>query len=149
MDTEQKFIEKIAEELLKDMGLDGKVVVTDSEGKFSVNIKGEDLGILIGYHGETLNAFQLILSMIVYRKTDKWVKILVDIGDYRQEREGKLREIAESSAQKARFLQKSVELKPMNPYERMIIHSAVSTIEGVKSESAGEGKDRHVIISPA
>ncbi|MBU1016675.1 MAG: R3H domain-containing nucleic acid-binding protein [Patescibacteria group bacterium] len=149
MDTEQKTIEKIAKELLKNMGLKGKVSVTDDKGHFLVNIEGENLGILIGYHGETLNAFQLILGMGVYRKLDKWVKILVDVGNYRKEREEKLAEIAGTSAQKARFLQKNVELRPMSPYERMLVHSAVSKIEGVKSESVGEGRERHIVISPS
>jgi len=149
MDTEQKIIEKITKELLKNLGLESKVSVSNSEDRFEINIEGEDRGILIGYHGETLNAFQLILGMSVYRKLGKWVRILVDVGNYRQEREVKLREVADRSAQKARFLQKSVELHPMSPYERMIIHSTISAIPGVKSESAGEGRDRHVVISPS
>ncbi|OJI09229.1 hypothetical protein COT69_01080 [candidate division WWE3 bacterium CG09_land_8_20_14_0_10_39_24] len=149
MDTEQKTIEKLTKGLLKKMELEGAVSVSDSEDQFFVEITGKDLGILIGYHGETLNAFQLILNMSVYRKLGKWIRILVDVGDYRKERGVALRKIADSAAQKARFLQKNVELNPMTPYERMLIHTAVSEMEGVKSESVGDSRNRRVVISPA
>jgi len=149
MDTEQKTIEKLTKGLLKKMELEGAVSVSDSEDQFFVEITGKDLGILIGYHGETLNAFQLILNMSVYRKLGKWIRILVDVGDYRKERGVALRKIADSAAQKARFLQKNVELNPMAPYERMLIHTAVSEMEGVKSESVWDSRNRRVVISPA
>lgn len=149
MATEQKTIEKITKELLENIGLEGTVSVSVSDdGPFLVDISGEDLGILIGYHGETINSFQLILSMMVHKKLDKWVKILVDTGNYRKDRESRLKEVAEKAAQKARFLQKAVELKPMSSYERMIVHSTISSLEGVKSESVGEGKERYVVVSP-
>ncbi len=150
MDNEQKTIEKIAKELLGNLEIEAKAKISKNEdSSYSVKIEGDGLGILIGYHGETLNAFQLILSLIAYKKLEKWVHILVDVGDYRSERSKKLEEIATAAAQKARFLQKKIELYPMSSYERMVVHSAVSKVGGVKSESEGEGYTRHVVISPA
>lgn len=150
MDNEQKTVAKIAKEIIKNLEVEAKIKISKNEGgAYLVEIQGENLGILIGYHGETLNALQLILSLIVYRKLEKWVHILVDVENYRSERSKKLEEIATSAAQKARFLQKKIELSPMSSYERMVVHSAVSKIDGAKSESEGEGYNRHVVISPA
>ncbi len=149
MDNQQEAIEKLAQEFLDVLEVKAKAAVVGGEdGSYNVSVEGEDLGILIGFHGEALNALQLLLSLMVYRKFGAWFHILVDVGNYRSERNQKLSEIAERAAQKARFLQKEIDLRPMSSYDRRIIHSVVSKMEGVKSSSEGEGKDRHVVVSP-
>lgn len=115
-----------------------------------IEISSDDANLLIGYHGETLSSLQHFLNIMLYKefggKKDRMV--ILDVSGYRQDREKKLLEMAESASSKARFLNKSVALYPMNSYERRIVHTKVSEIDGVTSESEGEGPDRRVIIHP-
>ncbi|MEA2020209.1 MAG: R3H domain-containing nucleic acid-binding protein [Patescibacteria group bacterium] len=145
-----QIIEKFSYELLERLGVSyDDVEVVAEEDSFRVNIScGEDSGILIGYHGQSLEAFQKVLSLLVYRSLGEWQKILVDVEDYREGREEKLRELAESAANRVRFLGEPVILSPMNSYERRIVHTAVGELGGVWTESTGEGRDRRVVIYP-
>ena len=115
-----------------------------------IEISSDDANLLIGYHGETLSSLQHLLNIMLYKefgeKKDRMV--ILDVSGYRQDREKKILEIAENASSKARFLNKSVALYPMNSYERRIVHTKVSEIDGVTSESEGEGQDRRVIIRP-
>lgn len=108
----------------------------------------EDKNILIGYHGETLNSIQHLLSVMLFQAFNEQVGVIVDVGDYRKERELKLIALAESASDKSKFIKKSVALYPMNSYERKIIHDRVTEIEGVTSSSDGEGYNRHIVITP-
>ncbi len=145
-----EIIEKFSYEMLEQLGVSYEdVEVVAEEDSFRVNIScDEDSGILIGYHGQSLEAFQKILSLLVYRTLGEWQKILVDVEEYRADRENKLRELAESAANRARFLREPVTLSPMNSYERRIVHTAVGELEDVWTESTGEGRDRRVVIYP-
>ena len=132
------------------MGIDYQDVEgVEEEDSFRVNISCEDdSGMLIGYHGQSLDAFQKLLSLFCYKSTGEWQHILVDVEGYRAEREDTLKELAENAANRARFLGESVALSPMNSYERRIVHTAVGELEGVRTESTGEGRDRRVVIYP-
>jgi len=120
----------------------------NTEDFYFVDITTEDSNLLIGYHGETLNSLQHILNLFLFKKFDEKVRVLIDVSGYRSERDAKLCDLAKSASEKARFLNKSVALYPMNSYERKIVHEAVSEIENVSSESEGEGANRRVVISP-
>ena len=137
-------IEQIANELLEHMGIsvDGLAVVESGDG-FRVNIEAKaDSGVLIGYRGDSLSAFQQILALICYRRSEEWLRILVDVEGYRNAQRERLADLAVGAAKRARFLQESVPLPPMNSYERRLVHTAVSGISGVRTESVGEGRER-------
>ncbi len=116
--------------------------------RFYVEIDTQDTNLIIGYHGETLNALQHLLNVMLFKEVGEGVGVLVDVSGYRLERERKLTELAENAAEKAKSLMKSVALYPMNSYERKIVHDKVGELEGVTSSSEGEGYNRRVIIIP-
>ena len=118
------------------------------ETKLEVQIDSEDANLLIGYHGDTLNSIQHLVNAMVFNSFGEGTMVIVDVSGYRKEREQKLIEIAENASSKAKFLQKSVALYPMNSFERRIVHAKVSEIEGVSSHSEGEGYNRRIIIVP-
>lgn len=142
----KKLVQEAAEELLKKIGIDGKIKVSEINEAFTVQIETEETGLLIGFHGETLSGFQLILSLILYKETGGWLKILVDVGDYREKQEEVLRQTALSAAQKVVSTGQPVELYELSSFERRIIHLALVDHPRVISESMGEGRERKLIV---
>ena len=115
---------------------------------FIIKIVGQDAGCLIGRKGETMEALSYLTSLAANRFEDSDEKISVDVADYRQKREKDLVAMAKKMAAKVAKSGRSYSFEPMNPYERRIIHATVSDINGVKSESKGEGSQRRVVIYP-
>ena len=115
---------------------------------FIIKIVGQDAGCLIGRKGETMEALSYLTSLAANRFEDSDEKISVDVADYRQKREKDLVAMAKKMAAKVAKSGRSYSFEPMNPYERRIIHATVSEINGVKSESKGEGSQRRVVIYP-
>lgn len=149
MEKKEQVLEEITQELLEHLGLEAKILILTGESDtIGVKLESENPGILIGYHGETLRALQAILGLIIFRRLGEWVRLIVDVGNYRKERELKLHDLARKSAERARFLAKAVVLPPMPPDDRRAVHLAVSEIDGVISESVGEGQERQVVIKP-
>lgn len=111
----------------------------------------ENLGILIGRGGETLNALQLILALMINtkREDDDWLRISVDVDGYREQREDSLRSLALRMAEKCQFLGEPVPLRPMHAADRRIVHITLAQEETVETESTGEGRSRRVVIKPA
>jgi len=141
--------------LLRKMGLAGEVVITEgkpeepgAEAPVVLNIKGDDLGILIGRRGETLRDLQFILRLIVSRKVGHWPNLVVDVEEYRQRREEALIQLAKRMADKVHLTRQPVPLEPMPPNERRIIHLALRDNPYVMTESTGEGEARKVVILP-
>lgn len=145
-----KKIEKITKDLIEKLGVSAKISVSQTEEKsYRVDLDGEDLGVLIGYHGETLSALQLILGLMVYKNLGEWVRVLVNVGDYREMREQKLTELAHRAADKVRFLQAPITLPPMSSFERRLVHTALSERNNeVVTESVGGGSERRVVVKP-
>jgi len=142
-------ITSLVKELLEKMSLDSvPVEVVEEDETIRVNLKTEEPGLLIGFHGKTLSSFQLILGLMVFRKLGEWQKLVVDVNDYRQEQTERIRKIALSAAQRARFAGQAVALSPMTPFERRVVHLALSEREDVETCSEGEGGQRYVIITP-
>lgn len=147
MPEKLNFLQETTIELLKVLGFTAEVNAVEKDGAVLVTVSGEGLGILIGYHGETLLAMQTWLGLSYYQKFGEWGEIKLDISGYAQEREERLRDIAVNACDRARFLDKPIELAPMSAYERRFIHTIVSETPGMASESVGEGFDRRVIVS--
>ncbi len=144
-----KVVKEVAEKILEKMGMPAEFSVEEGKDEeIEVDVRGDDLGALIGYHGETLSSLQLFLNLVLYRRVGEWKRVLVDIGGYRQERERKLGELAQRAADKARFLREPVILNPMPSFERRLVHMALSEDETVETESTGEGWERRVIVKP-
>lgn len=133
--------------ILDNMGItDVKMSVSQDEESASISFEGENLAVLIGHHGETLDALQYLVSLATNRSDGNYYRIILDCGNYRVKREATLQGLATRIAEKVKKTTRSQTLEPMNPYERRIIHAVVSEISGVSSKSKGEEPNRRVII---
>lgn len=144
-----KTVQQIVEDLLTKLEVTGTVeVTTDETGAYRVRIETEETGLLIGHHGKTLESVQLILGIIISKKIGEWVKVYVNVGDYREKREETLMHMAQRAAERALALGRPVELSRLSPSERRIIHLTLSGDERVETESIGEGDDRMLLVKP-
>jgi len=147
-ESKLELVKKLTQQLLTLLEVAVEFVVEEKEEIVNINFQTDNPGMLIGYHGETISAFQRILSLMVYKKLDEWPRILVDVGDYRQRRQQTLEKMALSVAQKVKFSGRHQALPPMSPVERRIIHIALSDNPDVETESEGEGRERRVVVKP-
>ena len=137
--------------VIADMQLTATVDVReDKDGELVIDVSGEGTGILIGHHGDTLDALQYLLNLAANRREDgekrEYLKVTLDVEGYRAKREETLRALARKQADKVLKYKRSVMLEPMNPYERRIIHSEVQTIKGVSTNSIGSENNRKIVI---
>ena len=137
-------------ELLQKMNISGKVLAAQTEEGIRLNIEAGSDGLVIGRRGETLDALQSLVSLYANREKmgDDYVRITLDAEGYRASREETLRRLARRSAVQVRTTGRSVSMEPMNPYERRVLHAALSDFDGVETHSEGEEPNRHVVISP-
>ena len=129
----------------------GEVTIDEyegDEGELILDITGDDLAVLIGRHGKTLDALQFIISAITVRKIGFRFPVIIDVEGYKNRQRQKLESLARSSANKAASQGRSVKLRPMTPYERRIIHVALRDDARVDTASEGEGTARHVVVGP-
>jgi len=135
--------------VLRLMGVESRVLTVEEEDgvRFSLDCGGND-GYVIGRRGETLDALQYLVRLVVSRGREDYRRVSVNVGDYREQREQTLRDLAISSASKAKKFGRNITLPPMTPFDRRIVHTEVQGIEGVSSFSVGEGSDRRVIVAP-
>ncbi len=137
------------EELLGLMGVDAVAEPNVEGGHMYVDIEGDDeddLALLIGRHGQTLEAIQELMRLVVGRRLDERIRVIVDVEDYRKRREQRLETRARDLAQKVLRSGRDEELEPMNPYERKLVHDAVAEVSGVETVSRGEEPNRFVVI---
>lgn len=139
--------ERYLDEIFAAMGLSGveRRIEEKPEGAI-ITLSGEGLAVLIGHHGETLDALQYLVALTCNRIGGDYYRMMLDCGNYREKREVTLQNLAGRIAQKVKKSGRSQLLEPMNPYERRIIHSVVSAIDGVTSKSKGEEPNRRVVI---
>ena len=129
------------------MGAENCRITALRQGEATVlRVDGENMGALIGRRGETMEALSYLASLVANRQEGSYVKLGLDVGGYRSKREKDLQALARRTAAKVAKTGRCFALEPMNPYERRIVHSAVSEMEGVRSESTGEGIERRVVI---
>ena len=117
------------------------------ERKMNINMEGSDMGILIGKRGQTLDSLQYLVSLVVNKKKEEYIRVKLDTENYRERRKETLETLAKNIAYKVKRTKHSVSLEPMNPYERRIIHAALQNDKYVVTRSDGEEPFRHVIIS--
>ncbi len=139
-------LSKLLEKLQIEAGLE--VSPGEGEDTFKVNIDTKETGLLIGYHGETLNGLQLLLGVILYRKLGKWLRIILDVGDYRKARQETIKEMVTRIVSEVESTNQPVVLPYLTPFERRIVHLMLADNKKVVSVSSGEGRDRRITISP-
>lgn len=152
--AKKKFsLEGTAVDFLKDvfrtmnMEVEIDVVYDADEKTMDIDLKGDDMGILIGKRGQTLDSLQYLTSLVVNKYTEDYIRVKLDIENYRERRKETLETLARNIAYKVKRIRRPVSLEPMNPYERRIIHSALQNDRYVVTRSEGEEPFRHVVVS--
>ena len=135
------------QEVITRMGVNDVTFSAVQKGEATIiRLDGEKLGALIGRRGETMESLSYLASLVANRLEGDYIKLGLDVAGYRDKRESDLTALAQRIGAKVRKTGRSFAMEPMNPYERRIIHSAIGKMEGVRSESKGEGRDRRVVI---
>lgn len=141
-------IKEVAEELLEQMQVEASVKIVDQgENLYQVAIETPESGLLIGYHGETLQSLQIMLGQLVFKQTGEWVRVVVEVGDYRAKREEQLIAMANSWAAQAISSGMPVYVPFLPPGERRIVHLALQDRPDVETYSEGEGRNRRLVIA--
>ncbi|OGE31045.1 hypothetical protein A2631_05180 [Candidatus Daviesbacteria bacterium RIFCSPHIGHO2_01_FULL_44_29] len=147
-------VSEILENILGLLSLEGSFEVEETDQGVMVSIDTEDAGRLIGRQGETLTALQLLVNQILSRQLEKdekptvFKRVIVDVADWKKQREGDLVTQAKNAAEQVKLEGKELALEPMPSWQRRVMHMAIEGLEGVYSESLGEGEDRHLVIKP-
>lgn len=136
-------------EILKGLNVaDAKISAEYSQGVITMELDADDYGIVIGRRGETLDSIQYLLSLVMKKHSNGYVRVTINVGNYREKRNETLRNLAKKNANYVLRTGRRFTFEPMNPYERRIIHTTVQTIEGVESKSIGYNQDRRVVLEP-
>ncbi len=140
---------KFLTDVFRTMGMETSIEVTYDEENTTVeaNIDGDDMGVLIGKRGQTLDSLQYLVSLVVNKNSENYIKVKLDTENYRARRKETLENLAKNIAYKVKRTRKPVSLEPMNPYERRIIHSALQNDKYVETYSEGEEPYRKVVIN--
>ena len=129
------------------MDLEVEIVITNEDNNYAVDLKGADMGVLIGKRGQTLDSLQYLTNLAVNKNTEEHVKVKIDTEDYRNRRKETLENLAKNIAYKVKRTKRAVSLEPMNPFERRVIHSALQNDKFVTTHSEGEEPYRHVVVT--
>ena len=151
----EKKVEQVAAEILRMLELEGTAQVDflESDGKDYVDVKlqGDDLAVLIGHHGKTLDAMRTILNLVVRKElndSDTQLGVLLDVNSYHAKREDYIRQLSNTAIDQVKMSQQPMELLPMRPAERRIVHLTLQDHPDLTTESIGEGPERRVVIKP-
>lgn len=144
-DRVREFLGKIFE--IMDLPVEMNIDYDDIDRQLNINVSGEDVGLLIGKRGQTLDSLQYIVSLMINKKEENYIKVKLDTEDYRQRRKNTLESLARNIAFKVKRTRRPIALEPMNPYERRIIHAALQNDRYVTTKSEGEEPNRYVIVS--
>ncbi|HEV7527937.1 MAG TPA: R3H domain-containing nucleic acid-binding protein [Solirubrobacteraceae bacterium] len=144
-----ELLEELLEEITAGLGLDAEVEVEESAGVLRGRIKGEDVGLFIGRRGQTIDAVQHLAQRIVFPEGPSAVRVEIDADGYRERRAELLREDADDAAEEALRDGRPVELEPMPPSERRIVHEYLRERGGVETHSEGDEPKRFLVVSPA
>ncbi len=148
-ETVESKAQKFIKDVLGAMGIESEVDVTldDEKETVLINLVGADMGVLIGKRGQTLDSLQYLVSLVLNKDSEKYLKVKVDTENYRERRKETLENLAKNIAGRVKKSHKPVALEPMNPYERRIIHSALQADQYVETHSEGDEPNRKVIVS--
>jgi spoIIIJ-associated protein len=141
-------LEELLEEIADGLGLDVEVDVQEGDGVLKGSLRGEDVGLLIGRRGQTIDAVQHLAQRIVFREGPSPVRVVIDADGYRERRAESLRADAEQAAEQARRSGQPVKLDPMGAAERRIVHEYLRERGGVETHSEGDEPERRLVVSP-
>jgi len=148
MAEKNKKIEQLIKKFFKDLGIDTKFTFSEDEEIVTITLETEDTGIVIGYHGETLEALQLVLSLILAKERGEFKRVSLEVGDYKKNRSEWLERLALDAKERALSQNKEIYLSDLKSWERRVVHLLLQDDKEVVSESTGEGKDRVLVIKP-
>lgn len=146
MEKDQKHIEAIIEDILKVLEIDGDFTFSASDDVVEINLETQDSGMVIGYHGEILEALQLVFSLAISKKMGRFVRASIEVGDYKKNRTDWLETLAIQTKEKVLAEKKEIPLPNLRSWERRIVHVYFQEDPEVVSESVGEGRDRTLVI---
>ncbi len=144
----KKDIKEFLNNMFGAMNMEVKADITfdDEENSVNVDLSGDNMGVLIGKRGQTLDSIQYLTSLVINKNSEKYVRVKLDTENYRKRRKETLESLAKNIAYKVKRSRRPVSLEPMNPYERRIIHSALQADKFVSTRSEGEEPFRHVVV---
>ncbi len=145
---EEKIIKDTTDELLKLLEVEGSAGISFGEEAVDITLDTPDSGIVIGRHGDILESLQLILSIAISKRLNKFFRVSLEVGDYKKNREDWLRTTALDAKDRAMDQGKEITLPELKAWERRIVHLALKDDEEVVSESIGEGRDRVLVVRP-
>ena len=147
--TVEGSIREFLEKIFAAMELKVEILITQTEddNAYNVELKGEDMGILIGKRGQTLDSLQYLTNLAVNKQSEEYIKVKIDTEDYRKRRKETLENLAKNIAYKVKRTKRPVSLEPMNPFERRVIHSALQNDKFVTTHSEGDEPYRHVVVT--
>lgn len=140
-------LRELMEQVLSAVGIPARMRIDQNDRELVATVAGDDLGILIGRHGQTIDALQYLANAVMHRKGED-VEVVIDAQGYRERRARMLHDVAIKAAAEARRTGAAVELEPMTSVERKIIHVRLKELDGVRTESAGVEPNRHVVVLP-
>ena len=145
LDETYEFLDKMFSAM--NMEVTSKIDYNEENRTMNIDFSGDEMGILIGKRGQTLDSLQYLISLVVNKESDSYIKVKVDTEDYRERRKQTLENLAKNLSYKVKRTRRPVTLEPMNPYERRIIHSALQNDRYVETHSEGEEPYRKVVIT--
>ncbi|BAQ15240.1 putative DNA/RNA-binding protein [Clostridium botulinum] len=144
----EKEVRDFLESILKSMDVEAKISIKEKKDVIKIDLSGSDMGIIIGYRGETLDSLQYLVSLVINKdQSCDYKRVILDTENYRDKREETLKKLARRLGHKVRETGRPVKLEPMNPYERRIIHSELQNNNYVETYSEGEEPFRKVVIN--
>jgi len=144
---ESNSVRRFLEQVFKEMDLEVDIIMNETEEEIDIDLQGQNMGVIIGRRGETLDALQYITSIVANKGQTNYKKVLLDTENYRQKREETLVKLANRIAERVVTMKKSVTMEPMNPYERRIIHSTLQNNKHIETYSVGDEPNRKVVIA--
>lgn len=145
---ENKKIKDTAEKLFKLLEIEGGFEISETEEAIEINLDTQDSGIVIGYHGDTLESLQLVLSLCFAKQTGEFKRVSIEVGEYKKKREEWLKTLALETKEKVLSQNKEIYLSDLKSWERRVVHLLLQDDQEVVSESIGEGKDRVLVVKP-
>lgn len=143
-DTAKDFLKEVFEAM--DLTVVVDVKYDEVNSSMDIDLSGDEMGVLIGKRGQTLDSLQYLVSLVVNKDVDNYIRVKVDTENYRQRRKDTLENLAKNISYKVKRTKRPVSLEPMNPYERRIIHSALQNDKYVTTHSEGDEPYRHVVV---
>jgi spoIIIJ-associated protein len=141
-------LEELLEEIVDGLGLDAEIEVDEQDGVLGGRLEGEDVGLFIGRHGQTIDAVQHLAQRIIFPEGPSAVRVVIDANGYRERRAEALRATADDAAEEALSSGKPVDLDPLPPFERRIVHEYLRERGGVETHSEGNEPERYLVVTP-